>query len=62
MPQDKIITIPIQITSFIAMILGKPEKLRGYYGRIVEQFKENGVDVFLPNTNPAFYFTSALAY
>ena len=61
-PQDKIITIPIQITSFIAMILGKPEKLRGYYGRIVEQFKENGVDVFLPNTNPAFYFTSALAY
>lgn len=61
-PQDKVITIPCQIQSYIAMIMGEPEQIRGYYGRIVEQFKQDGKAVFSEDANPALYYTSALAY
>lgn len=59
--KDQIVTIPFQIKAFVSMILGKPEKVGGYYGSIIEQFDKNGQRVFLPDTNPALYYTSALA-
>lgn len=61
-PSYKVITIPTQIKAFIAMMLGEPEKVRGYYGSIVEQFDRNGKKVFATTTPPALYYTSALAY
>jgi len=60
-PQFRIVTIPFQIKAFVSMILGEPDKVRGYYGSIVEEFDKNGQKVFAPNTNPALYYTSALA-
>ena len=60
-PAAKVITIPFQIMAYIAMIMGKPEKIRGYYGSIVEQFEKEGQKVFSPDTNPALYYTCALA-
>lgn len=60
-PSYKVITMPFQIKSFVAMILGKPHQVCGYYGSIVEQFDKNGMQVFAPDTNPALYYTSALA-
>ena len=60
-PSYKIITIPFQIKAFVSMVMGEPHKVRGYYGSIVEQFDKNGIRVFAPDTNPALYYTSALA-
>ena len=60
-PQYRIVTIPFQIKAFVSMILGEPDKVGGYYGSIVEEFDKNGQKVFSPNTNPALYYTSALA-
>lgn len=60
-PYNKIITIPNQIMSFVSMFLEAPDKVSGYYGRIVEEFEKNGKMVFAPETNPAFYYTCALA-
>ena len=60
-PVYKVITIPFQIKAFVSMVMGKPHQVSGYYGSIVEQFDKNGVRVFAPETNPALYYTSALA-
>lgn len=60
-PVYKVITIPFQIKAFVSMVMGKPHQVGGYYGSIVEQFDKNGVRVFAPETNPALYYTSALA-
>lgn len=60
-PPYKIITIPFQIKSFVSMIMEKPHQVSGYYGRIVEEFDKNGLQVFALKTNPALYYTSALA-
>lgn len=60
-PTGKVITISFQILAYISMIMGKPEKVRGYYGSIVEQFEKEGQKVFSPDINPALYYICALA-
>lgn len=60
-PQGKIITIPFQIKAFVSMIIGEPHKVSGYYGSVVEQYEKTGNKLFSVETNPAFYYTSALA-
>ena len=60
-PQNKVITIPFQIKSFVSMILGEPHSVRGYYGSIVQQFDKNGLKVFSSDFRPELYYTSALA-
>lgn len=60
-PASKVVTIPFQIMAYISMIMGKPEKIRGYYGSIVDQFEKEGQKVFSIDTNPALYYTCALA-
>ncbi|MCM1309667.1 MAG: AIPR family protein [Bacteroides sp.] len=59
---SQIVSIGMQITSFISMILGKPSKIRGYYGQVLENFSQDGIRVFDPNNNPALYYLSAFAY
>lgn len=61
-PISKIITIPNQILSFVSMIMSAPDKVSGYYGSIVDEFEKNGNKVFSIDTNPALYYTCALAY
>lgn len=60
-PPSKVITIPFQILAFVAMVMGEPDQVSGYYGRIVEQFENAGKKVFAAETNPALYYMSALA-
>ena len=60
-PVNRVITIPFQIKAFVSMMMGCPHEVGGYYGRIVERFDTNGEKVFASNTNPALYYTSALA-
>ena len=57
----QIVTIPFQIKAFVSMILGQPDKVRGYYGSIIEQFDKNGQKVFRSDIEPSLYYTSALA-
>ncbi len=61
LPSNKIVTIANQITSFVSMIMGAPDKVRGYYGSIVKEFEKNDKMVFGNDTNPALYYTCALA-
>lgn len=60
-PLSKVITIPVQILSFVSMFMSAPDKVRGYYGSIVDEFEKNGKKVFSADTNPAYYYTCALA-
>lgn len=60
-PLNKVITIPVQILSFVSMFMSAPDKVRGYYGSIVDEFEKNGRKVFSADTNPAYYYTCALA-
>lgn len=60
-PLNKVITIPTQILSFVSMFMSAPDKVSGYYGSIVEEFEKNGKKVFASETNPAYYYTCALA-
>lgn len=60
-PASKIITIAFQIQSFVAMMMGEPNQVRGYYGQIVQEFDKVGKKIFTPDANPALYYTSALA-
>lgn len=59
--QSRIITISNQITSFVSMILGKPDMINGYYGCIVENLRNKREDIFKDSNNPALYYTCALA-
>ena len=60
-PLNKVITIPTQIMAFVSMFLSAPDKVSGYYGSIVDEFEKNGKKVFASETNPAYYYTCALA-
>ena len=60
-PAGKVITISFQIKAYISMIMGKPEKVRGYYGKIVERFEKEGMKVFTPDNDASLYYTCALA-
>lgn len=61
-PQNKVITLTAQIKAFVAMMIGEPDKVGGYYGRIVSEYNNNGKEIFSQNTNPCLYYTCALAY
>lgn len=60
-PLNKVITIPTQILAFVSMFMSAPDKVSGYYGSIVAEFEKNGKKVFTTETNPAYYYTCALA-
>lgn len=60
-PSSRVITIAFQIQSFVAMMMGEPNHVRGYYGQIVQEFDKAGRKIFSEETHPAFYYTSALA-
>lgn len=60
-PSSRVITIAFQIQSFVAMMMGEPNHVRGYYGQIVQEFDKAGRKIFSEDTNPALYYTSALA-
>lgn len=60
-PQNKVVTIASQIKAFVAMMMGEPDKVGGYYGRIVKEYNNVGKEIFSPKTEPCYYYTCALA-
>lgn len=62
-PAGKVITITYLIKAFVSMVMGEPHLTSRYYGEILSLYNgENGkIPLFSENTNPAFYYTSALA-
>lgn len=61
-PKYKIVTIPVQITSFISMFMEEPHQVRGYYGKIVEDFERSGKFIFNDSHKCDPYYTSGLAH
>lgn len=61
-PQYKVITIPVQIMSFVSMFLSEPHNVSGYYGSIVETLERKNKKVFSEKYQIDSYYTSALAY
>jgi len=55
----QITTIPIQIKAFASAFLKSPHLVSGYYGTIVNRFKD---EMFLEDHKPSAYYASALAY
>jgi len=55
----QIITIPTQIKSFASAFLKSPHLVSGYYGTIVNRFKD---DMFLDDHKPSAYYVSSLLY
>lgn len=53
----QIITIPIQIKAFASAFLKSPHLVSGYYGTIVNRFKD---EMFLDDHKPSAYYASAL--
>lgn len=62
-PADHVITIPYQIMAFVSMVLGQPHVTSHYYGDIIKLFEgsTDGRKIFDKDSNPAFYYMSALA-
>lgn len=60
--QESIVTIPSQIKSFVSMFLSSPDKVNGYYGSIVEDFRNKGMEVFDEKTHPCLYYLSAYSW
>lgn len=62
-PNAKIITVAKQIQSFIAMIIGEPHKIRGYYGSIIQDFQKQDRELIdTKKHHPSLYYTSGLAW
>ncbi len=61
-PQYKVITIPIQIMSFVSMFLSEPHNVRGYYGSIVETLERDNKKVFSESYQIDSYYTCGLTY
>ena len=61
-PQYKVITIPVQIMSFVSMFLSEPHNVRGYYGSIVESLERDNKIVFSESYQIDCYYTCGLTY
>lgn len=61
-PQYKVITIPVQIMSFVSMFLSEPHNVRGYYGSIVENLERDNKIVFSESYQIDCYYTCGLTY
>lgn len=61
-PQSKVITIPIEIYSFVSMFLGEPHNVTGYYSQVVDNVERSGKRVFSMDYMPDVYYTAGLAH
>ena len=61
-PQYKVITIPIQIMTFVSMFIGEPQNVTGYYSQIIDNLERNNKKVFSEQYAISTYYTSGLAY
>lgn len=61
-PQNKVITIPIEIMSFGAIFLSSPHYVAGYYSQIIENLKNKGKEIFSDNYMIDPYYTSGLMF
>ena len=61
-PQNKVITIPIEIMSFGAIFLSSPHYVAGYYSQIIENLKNKGKEIFSDKYMIDPYYTSGLMF
>mgnify|MGYP000011254480 FL=1 len=61
-PQNKVITIPIEIMSFGAIFLSSPHYVSGYYSQIIENLKNKGRGIFSDAYRVDSYYTSGLMF
>lgn len=61
-PQYKVITIPVQIMTFVSMFIGEPHNVTGYYSQIIVNLERNNKKVFSEDYYIGTYYTSGLAY
>ncbi|MDO5765255.1 MAG: AIPR family protein [Elusimicrobiales bacterium] len=61
-PQNKVITIPIEIMSFGAIFLSSPHYVAGYYSQIIENLKNKGKEIFSEKYMVDPYYTSGLMF
>lgn len=61
-PQNKVITIPIEIMSFGAIFLSSPHYVSGYYSQIIENLKNKGRGIFSDEYRVDSYYTSGLMF
>lgn len=58
----RIISVPYQIKSFVAMFLNKPHQVTSFFGTIVNKLNEGQTQIFSPDHYFSPYYTSAFAY
>lgn len=61
-PQNKVITIPIEIMSFGSIFLSSPHYVSGYYSQIIENLKNKGKGIFSDEYRVDPYYTSGLMF
>lgn len=61
-PQNKVITIPIEIMSFGAIFLSSPHYVSGYYSQIIDNLKNKGRGIFSDVYRVDPYYTSGLMF
>lgn len=60
--KSKIITVPYQIKSFVAMFLDEPHNVTSFFGLIVRRLNEEKIKVFRDDHKYFPYYLSAYAY
>lgn len=61
-PQNKVITIPIEIYSFVSMFLSEPHNVTGYYSQVVDNIEKSGKRVFSMDYKPDVYYTAGYTH
>lgn len=60
--KSRIITVPYQIKSFVAMFLDEPHNVTSFFGYIVKRVNDNKIRVFVSDHKLSPYYLSAYAY
>ncbi|MBC9229498.1 AIPR family protein [bacterium SPL81] len=60
--KSRIITVPYQIKSFVAMFLDEPHNVTSFFGYIVKRVNDNKIRVFVSDHKLFPYYLSAYAY
>lgn len=60
--KSRIITVPYQIKSFVAMFLEEPHNVTSYFGLIISKLNADKIDIFKKDHMLLPYYVSALSY
>ena len=61
-PPSCVITISVQIMSFVSMIMSEPHRVNGYYGDVINFYEKINKKLFSSDYVPDLYYLSGLTY